>query len=224
MSPTSPEKSAGVPFADDLTYLMAEFQWIKARSSRIGYQREDGIASGLTRSRRRAGLTEPVADCECRLTVLRSTEDRLRADIDTRLNLNRKVGPEMGLDRLCREHGLDPFERLVLLIGSLPVVGNVRAGHFLEGASVIGISGTIDLECCWDLAELDSDARIRSLVCLLPQSSLIRCGLVSFGFRPATPGDLARSGVEVTGRALATITGIPEFASLASHFEAGEEE
>ena len=225
MSPRNAGKSARVPFKDDLTYLTSEFAWIKARSARIGAQRDGGSAPVLARPRRRVGQTEPVAECECRLTSLRTTEDSLRQEIDARLALNRDGGPELGLDRLCREHGLLDFERLVLLVGTLPVVGNLMAASYLEGASVLGVSGTIDLETVWSFLEMDSDARIRSLVCFLPASALLREGLVYFGYKPATPGDLARSGVEVSGKTLAVLTGIPEFSSLSRQFEsAGEDD
>lgn len=194
------------PFPSSLDHVLAELQWIAARSKRIHAKRKT-----------------PTSDCGCQLAALREQEDRLRASIDARLVKNQAEGPTVGLDTLTNLYGLDEFERMTVLLGVVPVLGSTVAEEILGSShTTIGFGGDIDVEVVWDLLEYSPEGRLHSLLSLIPTASLIRERLVTISREPCTPGDLSGASVEITGPALAVLTGIDEFASIGSQTEGDE--
>lgn len=107
-------------FSSDAESLDSELRWLKIRVSRIVAERQllDATAEesdGAPAYIRRPGRLDS-RELRCRVVELRTTEAKLRKEIDTRLDLNRRErgAPTLGLDELCKEH-LSTEERLILL-------------------------------------------------------------------------------------------------------------
>ncbi len=202
------------PFAGDLDYLSAELEWVEARARRIAAERhaagpilehdedDDEVLfndDDLDSWRRRAHL-------------FRQTEQGLRTRLDARLALNRQShrdgrGPELALDRLCRLHGLDAFERNVLILGAAPGFSRrfSKAFDLLTGDRM----GTLTVETAFAFAELDFAERIARGRCLVPSAPLAAADLVELSYhgRLPSPEQFLQMDLALTHWCFAALTG-----------------
>lgn len=189
------------PFPDDLSYVLAEMDWIhrssRARTAESDLLLEQGRGSQAETDRKLA-------------QVLRHEEKKTRCEIDSRLGINRTSGPELGLDRICGEHRLNEFERTLILVAVLPVLGTEQAVERLEHISPRWSPETACPEAVWELLRMDHRARLLSLSCLLPGSLLVSNGIVHLSHQMKRPADVPGVGVEVSWSTLAVVTGLPD--------------
>ena len=95
-NPSRPEKSGNTPFEKDLDYVMAEVDWIGARVRRIVAQRQlDEQEDRLVARGPRRNIVAGTVSLDL-VRCLLVEENALRQAIDSRLSLNRTVGPEIG--------------------------------------------------------------------------------------------------------------------------------
>lgn len=208
---TSPEKS-GNQFPNDLEYLAAELDWIRARARRIELQRALGdIDEGTPRLGHFRSHAVSLANSADRVRRFLEEEDTLRLDIDTRLAVNRAAGPVLNLDRLCEEYGLNAFERHVLLLAFVPTLGANASMNSISRVDAVMTMGPPYVEGVSLFMELGLEEHFRSLLCLLPERPLRMQDLIRLTYEPASPADAVTTGIELTGKALATMTCIPGF-------------
>ncbi len=141
-------------------------------------------------------------------------ENRLLAEIDGRVALNRAAGPELGLERLCRQHGLNDVERMVLLLGFVPCLGSDFCATGLSKVDSLVTSAMIHIEMVNLFMELDLHQGLKSLLCVAPGASLRENDLVRLSYEPRSPADACSIGIELSPVAVAVMTGIPEFSGF----------
>ena len=203
------------PFANNAIYIEHEIRWLAARTSRLAAEQElreaeRDINSHGTRVGRRH---KPVAADEARrlATVFRTQEDKLRADIDARIEMNRKAGGTLGLDRLCEQHHLGTHERLALLVGVVPTLGEKLTQEVL-GKLDAYIVNQPSVEMMLLLTESESVEDRLAVRALFnsPEVGLVKHGLISMDFHrnEASPADLPGAQFSLTEMAFNTICGL----------------
>jgi len=218
-----PEKSGIRPYATDIEYLMAEVEWIRIRSERIEAFRllhtPDDAPLKLGSRRNRDLCMVASAD---RVTRLEVQESALRQEIDARVALNRNEGPGLGLDRLCLDFGLNDVERTTLLLGFVPSLGTAEFINSVSRVDAITTSSFLSYELVSAFLELDPDWHLQGLLSLLPDAALRAKWLVRMTYDPSTPSDAVGVGIELTGQAVAAMTGIAAFRGFAAPVEKGD--
>jgi hypothetical protein len=205
-----PDQTTTAAFEDDLAYLAAEVEWVKARCRRIGVEHRLAEDDTFHEERGVVGKAERTSlkELSRRLPALREAEDALRKELDTRLAVNRTTGPGLGLDALCEEHRLDHFERTVLLLGAYAAVGHEHENTFFRGE--LG-HHRLNPEVIWAFEGLSLAERVESRVSFAATAPLLRAGLVTiYHGNTLSPCDLPEAIIEVTSTAFDRIVGIPD--------------
>lgn len=196
------------PFADDLEYLLAELDWVHIRVERIALQRELEEQSGRGGSYHLHGRFE--GKCPERLERLLSEEEAHREGIDSRVTINRTEGPALGLDRVCDEHALGEFERTMLLLAVVPVLGRRIWERKGPSDPVIDLS-VISAETVSLFLESPDREHLRNLRYLLPTAPLRFNGLIEMGYDPCNPSNACSVDFVLTGKGLAELSGVAGF-------------
>ena len=156
------------PWATNGAFLEAEFEWLKTRIERIVAKNEadeDEIPFG-------SRAHEDAA-------ALRAREDRLRGQLDVRIEHHRQHGSfKLGLDKLCRAEDLNEDERLVVLALVPSAIGE-PLGDRIIGPICSGASNWVsppDLMRLLDPVSVDDWLRVRRL--LLPSGKLRSEGVI----------------------------------------------
>ena len=205
-----------VPFTSDAEYIHDELIYLIARRMRIradeaeAMERIDEIC-GPDGNRRSGGGCSAAAR-STRAMLLHNEEERLRAEIDTRLQCHRSSAhePMLGLDRICQDHGLSRDERLVLLVLVPPALGRricevvlAEATTYYSAVSVEDVIGILAPESLED--HLDAQALF------YPDSPLREAGLIRIIERMEDegPGSIMHCEVVLTTEAFSRIVGAP---------------
>lgn len=189
------QNSRNTPYPDDLSYVLDELRCIHVRA-------------------RRVSLPQGGPDEGTEIRQLRAEEVGLRRHIDSRLNINRKTGPALGLDEISRQHNLLEIERTVLLLSLLPVLGSEDAEDRLRDVSPRFTPAIVSPETVFEILELDDRKRLLALPLFTPSSRLVTSGLVNLGYEPDTPAAATGVGLEISWQGLAAVTGIEELAGV----------
>ena len=208
---TSANKTVGSvsePWPSDLAYIEDELVWVALRCERVGLERRRDAAPE-ERAQRRSGFHFDEEKIEphvlaARIADTRSREDATRTAIDARLVVHRKVGRELGIDRLAIAHGLEAFERTVLLLAAGPCVSRryERLYAQLEGER----QQSLTVDVAFAFAELPIAERVARRGALGPRGRLIANDLVEMRFGPApSPKDLLATEIEMRGRPAAGV-------------------
>lgn len=221
-TPHTPEKSGIQSFPNDFEYISAELEWVGARVQRLVVQRQLEELEGI-RVQRGARHQVYVGEVSPqRVSMLEAEEKAIRGTIDARLALNRTGGPDIGLDRLCREHGLTEFDRNLLLLCFVPCLGNRHCEQILWRLDPVIRSTDVSVEAAALFLESSSDDMIKGLLRILPEAPLRQQGLVQLSYEPMTPADALTVGISLSGKAMATITGVPAFRGFCAPAETGD--
>lgn len=200
------------PWTTDLAYLQDEFAWVAARCTRVALERRRDT-SPEERSVRRGGYfadderIEPK-ELAARIAAGAASERRLREQIDARLVAHRAGDTfELGLDKLVRAHGLDDFDRVVLLLASGPCVSRrfERLYAGLDGDR----QATLTVETVFTFLALDASERVARRASLGPRGRLLTSDLIemNYGIRPPPPKALLETEIELRGRTFSLILG-----------------
>lgn len=211
------------PYETDLAYIEEELQWVAARAEGVGasieLERLDGEPS------RRSPFDEPLSPRTLaqRRTRLQAKEGRLRDRIDRRLDATRQAGRSVALDRLCEAHGLDAFERTVLLLAAGPCFAN-RFEQLYEQLDRDQRSAGLSVEAVFAFHELGFAERVERRATFGPRARLVASDLitVNFGSR-SSPQDLLATGMELTGRTFGYLVGRGELSDELMEFSSVEE-
>lgn len=209
----TPPKTACVPYRNSVERLLDEvLRWVPARSAAIAAGCGDATGEPIPLRSVRRPAPAAVPDCPCKLPSLKEAENRIRAEIDARVALS----APLAFDVISK--GLDSFEKTTLLLAAVHVFGDAAAERGLWPIESAGTS-TVVAETVWRFLGLAPQERLASLLKLLPTAPLMREGLIRTNYEPSCPADLACVGIELTGRGLAAITGVPDFENVGPKFE-----
>ncbi len=237
------------PYESDVDYLAEELRWLLVRRDRMHLAKavrqalEAGRAPGdelavtefraLGGPRHRRPRVHLIKTTDIDLTLaqgverlegLRAQEQVLRRRIDARRAASAAAGRLVGLDRLVARHGLDAFERLVLVVAVVEALELYRSVDFsLEG----------EFGLCWDevtcvadlihLAEVGPREQIEMRQRFLKSGRLRSSGLVDVvvAGRFRTTANLLDARVEASPGVVSEVSGqsvldedLLEFSSL----------
>ena len=138
------------PYENDLEYLQDELDWLDVRAHRIVDEIllrriEAGEGADDYAAERFIEDAPPARLVRARAKRNRTEEDSRRADIDYRLRQTRLDGTTLALDRLCESHGLDDFERTILLLSAAPCFSR-RYEELLESLDAEKASSGVTVE------------------------------------------------------------------------------
>lgn len=201
-----------VPYADDLEYVEHELRWVEGRL--IGLSAKARVEGGGT-SRQTSGWGASDVDEQLSIRQRRArakaaleSAAHLRVEIDARLAATREAGMTLGLDLLCTTHGLDDFERTILILASAPVFSrrfDQLYDDMVEDTRTCGLA----VESIFNFCELDFRDRILRRSAFEISSPLVRNELLTLDVnaRLSAPKELLDATIEVSSGALAIILG-----------------
>ena len=230
-SPRTANTSDCVSYTCDLDYLADELSWVRARCERIAAARTvatlgtDEEEEQYGRNRR-----EPLdaATAKRRLRNAERSENALRQAIDARLTATRQAhargnGLELAIDRLCRLHGLDAFERTVLLLGAAPGFSTTFEKCW-EAVSTIR-HASLCVEVALAFAEVTLPERIERRRSFVSQAPLVAGDLIETGNHGRLPGPEAflTMSIELTHWCFSALVGRQALADDFIEFSALEQ-
>ncbi|TNF32985.1 MAG: ATP-binding protein [Deltaproteobacteria bacterium] len=217
------DKLAPAPYADDLAYLEDELQWIEARLVGLGHQARSVAGPNERRSPFDEDEATPTQHRR-RATAAFTRAQGLRAAIDANLAATRDADVELGLDKLCATHGLDDFERNVLLLATAPVFSR-RFEELFEKTALNPARCGLGVEVVFDFTELSFRDRILRRHAFAPGSPLVKNELISVGMvsRLESAKDLLDASLELSSGALGTILGNVDLDAQFAEFSSLEE-
>ncbi len=200
------------PWTSDLDFIEAELAWVAARAHRIALERRRDLAPE-DRASRHGGFAvdhERIQPRELaeRIEVSATTEHELRETIDARLSVHRESQErELGLDKLTRVHGLDQFDRVVLLLAAAPCVS--RRFERLYGSLDSERMASLTPDVIFTFLDLASSERITRRGALGPRGRLVAFDLIemNYGGRSPSPKDLLGIEVSVRPRTFSVLLG-----------------
>ena len=203
------------PYATDLAYLSHELEWIRRRAQRI---EADRMASELYSGEPEGGyarVRRERVDAETAERLARharEVEVELRQTIDGRLTQTRQrflqgEGPQLALDKLCALHGLDDFERTVLLLAAAP---GFSSSFDRVWAQVGGDNlRSLCVEVVLAFTETGFAERIERRRTFVSQAPLVAGDLVEIGYhgRLPSPQQFLQMDVELSHWCFSTLVG-----------------
>lgn len=207
--PSRTRAAAPAPWSSDLDYLRAELEWIEARCERLALER---LAVRVASPDYHPSFGDPVskidrASLPRRVAEAHELEKTMRVVVDERLAAHRAKGAELALDRLCRTHGLDDFERTVVLLAAAPCISRRLEREFgrieTEDMPVLTVDAT------FAFAELDFAERVARRGSFARRSRLVANDLIAAPAtgRFASPKELLSAEVEIRPRTFAFLLG-----------------
>lgn len=206
------------PYLSDLEYIGEELQWIEARCRRLASE-----SKARHPPSRRRGPIEDDDDPRQAAALARSyakREQATRAVIDARL----AASPPPALHRLCTLHGLDEFERTVLLLAAAPAFSKEVGAAYAQLSGDRFDSADCTVELIFRFVEADFSERVLRRCHFGKRAALVRNDLatVAVGSRNANPAELLDAPITVTARTYATLVGRSELAEELAEFSSLE--
>ena len=202
--------SAPTLFASDLDYLQLEHHWMDLRSRRLAAERavvdrEEGRNRRPTRWGHGDDEEPSAATLKRRLPRMRREERAQRDRIDARLGLHLEQNRPIAIQRLATLHGLDEFERLVLLLATGPALER-RFERLFERVDEVG---GLTVDTAFTFAEFDLQGRVARRQAFGANGALRSHDLVQVHIpgRYSAPDDLLSAAVSISGRALDLLLG-----------------
>lgn len=199
-------------FSSDLDYLQHEHHWMDLRSRRLAAERRvDHHQEGGGRRRNGFPMGDeeetPISTLARRLPRMRREEDVLRKAIDASLARHATEDRPLAIQRLAALHGLDAFERQVLLLSTGPALQR-RFEALLERVDDLS-HGSLTVDTTFTFTELDLPGRVARRMAFAESAALRTHDLVHVhvGGRYTSPEDLLSASLGITGRALDLLLG-----------------
>ncbi len=200
-------------FEDDLDYMQAELDWLKARCERFYYltRLNETSSSHTRRGWRHRGEDElSPLDIEARYNGLLAEELKLREQLNLRLAAHRAKGSfTLALDALCERCCLNDFQRTTLIITSATSFTNEFESVFARLMGEEHGHHSPDVEMLFRFFELNFKERIDYRSEFASTSPLIQSDLVHLDIhrRYRATKDLLTANVEIDQRAFSYIIG-----------------
>ena len=217
------------PYRSDLEYLQDELEWIEARARRI--------ADEVLLAKLEAGedvddynpmrlLDEAPTPRMVRARVVRHKrrEQAVRAAITLRLDASRSSGLSLALDRLCESHGLDEFDRTIILLAASPCFSR-RYEELLESLDAEKASSGTTVEVIFSFCEKPMEDRIRLRRRFSPKATIFARDLakIDMGHRYDNPKDLLIAEVTLSDRTFSYLVGDESLSAEFMEFSSVEE-
>ena len=217
------------PYRSDLEYLQDELEWIEARARRI--------ADEVLLAKLEAGedvddynpmrlLDEAPTPRMVRARVVRHKrqEQAVRATITLRLDASRSSGLSLALDRLCESHGLDEFDRTIILLAASPCFSR-RYEELLESLDAEKASSGTTVEVIFSFCEKPMEDRIRLRRRFSPKATIFARDLakIDMGHRYDNPKDLLIAEVTLSDRTFSYLVGDESLSAEFMEFSSVEE-
>ena len=208
----------------DATYIDAEVEALRLRLHRLGLEHRladaERAAIESTSSPQARGPGIPAL--RGTLRELTHREQQVCDEIDARLAIHRSSdAPELGLDRMCREHELGERERLLVLALLVPAVSKALADHVLqEHGGFCGHLSVADL--CFVLNPKTVEDWLNARALFRRDAPLVKHALVIVDtYGSVTAETLMDANVELSLKAFGIIFNDPEALTEVSE-DAGE--
>ena len=187
-----------------LDHLLDEIEVLQIRARRIVAERE--ARPTATRTLRVVGKGKPSSSC-C-IDKFRDEELVMRENIDALLAARRADGRPLPLDHLSDQFGLDPIDRLIVVLAATPCIGPDVCEPWQDLAP-FGLSlNSPTPELVATIAELDLKGRVELRTRLATGSPLMKSGLVVVERRTDPfPDDWPSNGLRLTGDGWRAISG-----------------
>jgi hypothetical protein len=200
------------PFTDDINFLEAEGSYVIARSARMDAERR--IADDRKDGRRKDTIGHKPStaskEWERKAVALIDAEDRLRQELDQRIEATKASSKSLGLDALCGEFNLGMVERTTLLLATL-VALDERYEDCLREVGCSGFGVQVMPELVFGYLELDFAARIEARAVYMPTAPLLKSNLVTITMgRDASPYELRSASIQITQAAFNRILGVAD--------------
>jgi SpoVK/Ycf46/Vps4 family AAA+-type ATPase len=210
-------------YETDLLYLQDEHRWMDLRSRRLEVEHKlAGDDTPARRGRFRDDEDEtPRSTLKRRLPRMRADEQALRDLIDARLARHLADEQPLAIQRLAALHGLDAFDRMVLLMATGPALQR-RFEQLFERIDELS-GGCLTVDLAFTFAELDLQERVARRRSFSAQAPLRKNDLldVHLNVRFSSPDDFLSASLSITGRTLDLLLGqdalgdeFQEFSSL----------
>ena len=209
----------------DATYLDAEIEALRLRLRRIELEHRlaDAERAATESASGPRGRGPGIPELRGTLCEVSRRMQQAREQNAARMEKHRADpdAPELGLDRLCREHELGERERLLVLALLVPAVSRALADHVLQEQG--GFCGRLSVaDLCFVLAPKTVEDWINARDHFRPDAPLVKHGLVVLDtYGQPTAGTLMEANVELSLKAFSIILSDPGALSEVSE-DAGE--
>ncbi len=201
-------------YASNVDYLQDELEWVRTRCRRLAYKlkleklegMDEDEFNALPAWRRKETPAPSVMDA--RTKRLQRKERALRKRIDARLAHHEALGKATRLQELCTMHGLDDFERHVVLLAVAPCFSREFEELYTQ-LDPQDLSHGLTVEVVFAFRETPFAERIDRRTCFSLHGGLIKNDVlvVEMGNRFCGPKDLLTADIEVTSRTFAYLVG-----------------
>ena len=215
------------PFANDLEAMQSLMHWVEARcrslamakKTRASGDDDDGIFPFKRKKEKRLTSSE----IHERLGSLKGVEDEVLAELEKRMAINRKQGQPLAINKLVEMHGLDDFEKTVVLLAAAPVF-SARFNELYDSICGDHFSGGLTPEMVFEFLELDFGARIKRRKHLATKSRLISNDIITLDLHSRfTPEDLLLSTLKISARTFSFLVGDTDLDEEFQEFSSVEE-
>ena len=205
--------SSDEPYTD-ATYIDAEVEALRLRLHRIELEHrladaERAVTESASGPRGRGPGIPELRDMLCQVS---RREKETRDEIKVNLEKHRadSDAPELGLDRLCREHDLGERERLLVLALLVPSISRPLTDHVcFEVGGFCGRLSVADLCFVLDPRTVEDWLKARAL--FRPKAPLVKGGLaVVDTYGAVTAETLMNANVELSLKAFGIILNDPD--------------
>ncbi len=196
-------------FESDLAHMEAELGWVEARCRRIALEEKQRSTSGRRRHRWNDDDDLPPNVLRARIKSLRAKENKLRKDLDARLDAHLAAHQPVALDRLCGAYGLDPFERNTLLLAVAPCFSSRFSDLFDEVLAESGYGSGCCVELAFAFSGLGFADRVLHRDRFAPTAPLLSNDLIRVDLRDRyrCPEDLLTATLAANARTFAHLVG-----------------
>lgn len=169
---------------------------------------DEEVARLVVRLRRLAAERNPRPEHDAQyVAYLRERETALRDRIDGRLKATRATGEPVPLDQLAARLDLARIERCVLLVLMVLTLLGPDGRQLLRQVEGSRYGGRMTVGVLFIVLGLDLDARADLIERLRRDRELIRSRLVTLGWDPETPADIAESTIALQHHTLGVVMG-----------------
>jgi SpoVK/Ycf46/Vps4 family AAA+-type ATPase len=197
------------PYPSALAHLQDELEWVglQARGLKMRRRLAEPVQEEEGWGRGRDPIDRlPTARLAPELKRIEAEAAALRAQIDARRAANDAAGQALPIDRLCAEHGLDTFERSVLLLAVGPTL-RTQCDKLFEMIDEPAHSLSVMVCLRFHTAALEAQVALRSRFTAAGRLRALDLVNVDVGRRATAPEDLLQASIQLTSHGMTALLG-----------------